>query len=940
VLTDAPDPADGALPPEPGGPRAGAHASDPQATGIHEGVDEAPRAPTSAPEGAAEPDAARPDRGGGGPTVVADDRGGRPPGGGNGAGRGRGARPPDDPPDPRAGSATGDPHDRTSGAIDVAGEPDDEADDSDDADEVTLARLHLRPQDVPAVVTPRRRVRAAGDVLRLLVGLALVGVGVSVAVYARNTVGGIERDLTGGFARLPDRIEEALVGLALVISAALPILASIVLLARRRFLLTASLAAAAVVAALAMDQMSRVLEDTGVLINAETTADTAATAREVDLGDPGFATAPLIASTVAIVTIVAPRLPQRWRRASWSAVGLLVVVRIVGASAPPLDVLIALGVGLAVGSVAPVAVGVPSFDPDGPALVRMLRGGGIEPVRIEQIRSMGGLLAYRVWRRDLPTLVLRLRTPHDRSADLLERLLRRVRYRRPTGDGPLGSMKRRIEREALAATVARAGGVRVPALEGVVADANGSVGLAVEDTAARPLSELGEELTDDILDAAWKQLALLHWRRIAHRDLDLNHVELDRAGRVWLMGLDRAAVAASDRELALDIAQLLVDSALAIGADRAVCSAERSIGGDAIRSALPYLQPLALPSGTRSDARRNREVLAQTRVRAGEVTGEPDIELARLDRVRTRTIVMLGVVVLAFYVLLPQLADLERTADAFRSAHWGWLPLVVAATLATFVGAAVSFMGSVPNPIRFWPTLRAQVASAFVGRITPGSTGGIAVGIRYLQRSGHDPAAATASVGLNAVAGFIIHLFLMVGFFAWTGTSGIGGFSLPEVNLILGVVALVLSLGGAILVARPLRDRLLRPAVRSIGQALTAVQTVATSPLRVTQLVAGSSLVTLAYIVALTASIQGFGGGVSFPQIGAAYLGAAALASASPTPGGLGALEAALIAGLSGFGLDDGTAVSSVLAFRLATYWLPTFPGWVSFHWMERRGEL
>ncbi len=38
--------------------------------------------------------------------------------------------------------------------------------------------------------------------------------------------------------------------------------------------------------------------------------------------------------------------------------------------------------------------------------------------------------------------------------------------------------------------------------------------------------------------------------------------------------------------------------------------------------------------------------------------------------------------------------------------------------------------------------------------------------------------------------------------------------------------------------------------------------------------------------------------------------------------------------------MDDGTAVSAVLSYRLATYWLPTFPGWVCFHWMERRGEL
>jgi uncharacterized membrane protein YbhN (UPF0104 family)/tRNA A-37 threonylcarbamoyl transferase component Bud32 len=832
-----------------------------------------------------------------------------------------------DTPDPRDGAPAEAPPDGGKGG----------GRDGGDDGEVTLASLAPSPEDVPAVVTPRRRVRASGDVLRLLGGVGLVAVGLSVAVWAKNTVGGIERDITGGFARLPDRVEEALVGLALVISAALPILACIVLIARRRYVLTASLAAAAVVAAVVMDAFERILADNGVLDEADTGATGVS---EVDLGDPGFATAPLIASTVAIVVIVAPRLTLRWRRACWAAVSLLVVVRIIGASAPPLDVLIALGVGLTVGALAPVAVGAPSFDPDGPALVRMLRGGGIEPTRIEQIRSIGGLLAYRVWRRDLPTLVLRLRTPHDRSADLLERLWRRVRYRRPTGDGPMGSMKRRIEREALAAAVARAGGVRVPALEGVVADASGSVGLALEDPAARPLSELGDDLTDDVLERAWKQLTMLHWRRIAHRDLDLDHIQLDGDGRAWLIGLDRAAVAASDRELALDVAQLLVDSALTVGPDRAVASAQRAIGTDTLRGALPYLQPLALPSSTRADARRNREVLAETRVRAGDATGAPDADLARLDRIRTRTVVMLGAVALAFYVLLPQFADLERTVDAFRRAHWGWLPVVVACTLTTYVSAAVSFMGSVPSPIRFWPTLRAQVASAFVGRITPGSTGGIAVGIRYLQRSGNDPATATASVGLNSIGGFAVHLSMMVGFFAWTGTSGIGGFSLPDANWVVGGVAIVLSAGGALLVARPLRERLLPPALKAVGEALGAVGAVASNPVRVSQLVLGSAGVTLGYVCALTAAIQGFGGGVSFPQIGAAYLGAAALATASPTPGGLGALEAALVAGLSGFGLEDGTAVSSVLTFRLATYWLPTIPGWVCFHWMERRGEL
>ncbi|HEY8527207.1 MAG TPA: lysylphosphatidylglycerol synthase transmembrane domain-containing protein [Acidimicrobiales bacterium] len=798
-----------------------------------------------------------------------------------------------------------------------------------------LAPILAEEHPVETEVAPRRRVRSAGDVLRLLAGLALVGIGLSVAAWAKSTVGGVEEDVTRNFARLPDRVEEALAGSALVISAALPLAASIVLILRRRYVLTASLALAVSVAAWVMDRLGDVLADRGLI-----TDQSGATA-EVDLGSPGFATSPLIASTVAIVIIVSPRLTIRWRRVFWAAVALLVVMRIVGASAPPLDVLIALGVGMVVGALALVAVGAPSLDPDGPALTRMLREAHIHPTRIVQMHATGGVLTYRVWRADQPTLILRLRTPHDRSADLLERLWRRIRYRTTSPGRPFSSMRRLIEREALALTVARTGGVRVPGLEGVVGDSSGTVGLALEDTNGRPLSALSEsELTDDVLDAAWRQLGLLHWRRIAHRELDLDRIEVDPEGRTWLVGMDRAAVAAGDRDLSRDVAQLLVDVALAVGPDRAVRTAERALGSEAISNALPYLQPLALPPTTRSAARRDRAVLEETRARAAEVTGTPEVELARLDRVSTRTVVTVAAVGLAFYVLLPQLGDLERTADAFQDAHWGWVPLMVGAQGLTYLFAAVSLMGSVPSPLRFWPTVRAQIATEFVGRITPGSTGGLALGVRYLQRSGMDPAAATASVGLNAVGGLTVHLSLMIAFFAWTGTSGIGGFSLPDANLILAGVAAVLSVGGAILVARPLRERLVGPVVSAARSAYEALSGVASNPLRVLQLVLGSIGVTVANIAALVATIQGFGGGLSFPQIGAAYLGATALASASPTPGGLGAFEAALITALSGFGMDDGAAVSSVLSFRLVTYWLPTLPGWVAFHWMERNGEL
>ena len=151
----------------------------------------------------------------------------------------------------------------------------------------------------------------------------------------------------------------------------------------------------------------------------------------------------------------------------------------------------------------------------------------------------------------------------------------------------------------------------------------------------------------------------------------------------------------------------------------------------------------------------------------------------------------------------------------------------------------------------------------------------------------------------------------------------------------IGLVLLALAV-----VIPPVRRAFVSPIVNGLRTAAGYVARVFRSPIRVAALVIGSTCITLSYLVALVASVQAFGGGIAIAQIGAAYLGAAAIANIAPTPGGLGALEAALIAGLSGFGLEGGVAISSVLTFRLATFWLPILPGWASFLWMERRGEI
>ena len=83
---------------------------------------------------------------------------------------------------------------------------------------------------------------------------------------------------------------------------------------------------------------------------------------------------------------------------------------------------------------------------------------------------------------------------------------------------------------------------------------------------------------------------------------------------------------------------------------------------------------------------------------------------------------------------------------------------------------------------------------------------------------------------------------------------------------------------------------------------------------------AHTSAVTLPYVAALASSAAAIGLGLGLFEVAAAYLAGAALASAVPTPSGLGATEAALAASLVAVGATIGPAVAAVLAFR----WSPS----------------
>ena len=411
-------------------------------------------------------------------------------------------------------------------------------------------------------------------------------------------------------------------------------------------------------------------------------------------------------------------------------------------------------------------------------------------------------------------------------------------------------------------------------------------------------------------------------------------------GRVWLDEFDRAQTAPNERELARDVAILLTETALIVGAAPAVAAAVQALGPEEVAPSLRMLQPLALPPETRRRAKAGDGLLEDLRREVNAATGEPGVELEDLERIKPRTLLVVGASTLAFYSLLPQVANLQATIDAFGDANYWWLLATLAASAATYVFAAISFQGAVADRLPFAANLRVQVAAAFAGLVGPAGAGGFALTGRFLQRAGVKPAEAGASVAVNAIGGFAVHAALTLGFVLWAGSSEVEGFSLPDSQTILILVAGVLALLGVLAAIGPVRRRVVRPAIAQIRTGLGQIGRVFRSPGRVAALFGGSAGLSIAYVIAIATSVEAFGGGLDLAQIGAAYLVAVAIATLAPTPGGLGALESALIAGLTGFGLGAGAAVSATLAFRLATFWLPILPGWLAFGWMQRNDEV
>jgi len=195
---------------------------------------------------------------------------------------------------------------------------------------------------------------------------------------------------------------------------------------------------------------------------------------------------------------------------------------------------------------------------------------------------------------------------------------------------------------------------------------------------------------------------------------------------------------------------------------------------------------------------------------------------------------------------------------------------------------------------------------------------------------------AVGAVALNGTVGFVVHILAMIVFVTAFGRTGFGKVDFPSLWLVALVMVIAASLLGVILETSFGRKHILTPTRRTVHDLWEVLR----RPTKAAQMLCGAVLVLTSYVVALGLSLMAFHAHASWLDVATVYIGGSAVASAAPTPGKIGAVEAALIAGLRGVNIASGPAVAGVLAFRLVTFWLPIAPGWLAFRSLTKRELL
>jgi glycosyltransferase 2 family protein len=436
--------------------------------------------------------------------------------------------------------------------------------------------------------------------------------------------------------------------------------------------------------------------------------------------------------------------------------------------------------------------------------------------------------------------------------------------------------------------------------------------------------------------ALFAALRRLHDTGVAHRDVRPGNVFMS-GQRAGFCSLDAAEPGSSDLARRLDLVQALATLAAASGPAGAVSALRAGYGPVDEVAVAAVVQPVALaPWGWRA-ARAATGSLNEIRHQLlGDTAAAP--AAPQLERFRWRTVVTAVALAVAAYLLIGEISGVN-VLGTLGQANLGWLAVAVLGSALTYLGAAIGIAAFIPRRLSIVRGFFVQLATAFVGVAMPPTVGHVAVNARYLHREKVDEGTIAAAVTVSQLVNIVTTVLLLIVLGVLTG-SGLSKFKIaPGVDVLIGLA--VIAVAVITVLAVPQTRRIVTGAVwPHLRQIWPRLLEAVSQPLRLGIAVGANLLLTVAYSVALIAALRSVGAHPAILATVVVFLAGNAVGAATPTPGGIGGVEAVLAAGLTAIGIPAHEAIPAVLLFRMATFWLPIPLGWVSYVVLQRRGVL
>ncbi|MUL64120.1 hypothetical protein BOO86_06550 [Mycobacterium sp. CBMA 234] len=768
--------------------------------------------------------------------------------------------------------------------------------------------------------------RRTNDILRLVAATAFLITVVTSSLITRNDWVRLERSVSRVVGVLsPTQANLVYIAYAVAILA-LPFVILLSLLVTKQWKLLGPYAAAGLIAVLSLSINSNGIAAPNWHFDL---SDRLNTVFSQFLDDPRW-----IALLAAVLTVSGPWQPARLRRWWWTLLLAFVPIHLVVSAIVPARSLLGLAVGWFVGALVVLASGTPALEVPLAGAVQALTRRKFDVSALTVIRPAGaGPLVLSADSADGTRAVVELYGPNQRMGGAIGQLWRKITLRNDETAPLQTSMRRAVEHRAL------------------LTIAVGDLGIANTRTVALSALDRGWTLyshtpacgvpltTETPVADVWQALESLHENQISHGDLRASQITVDDR-TVLFGGLGNAEYGASDVQLQSDMAQLLVTTTAMYGAEPAVTAAIEHFDKDTVLTASRRLTKSAMPQRLRESIPDSGGVITAARDEVKHQTGADRIKTETITRFTRNQVIQLVLLIALVYVAYPFISTVPTFFSELRTANWWWALLGLAVSAVTYPGAAMALWASTSESVSFVKLTIMQVANTFAATTTPAGVGGLALSTRFLQKAGLGALRATAAVALQQTVQVLTHVALLIFFSAAAGASADLSHFVPRSTTLYLIVGAALGVVGTFMLV-PRARHWLGTAVRPrLAEVWADLIDLAREPKRLGLIVLGCATTTLGAALALWASVEAFGGSTSFVTVCVVTMIGGTLASAAPTPGGVGAVEAALIGGLAAFGLPAAVAVPSVLLYRVLTCWLPVFVGWPVMRWLTNNDMI